>query len=100
MCSYHTLVNPVENDKSLGNIDRVSDVINFAEIYQLFLQALRTRFILKFITFRSVWPGAYARHSVTPMERDPGALPLPNVVVFLQRSVGLFTPSGEMHGPV
>lgn len=43
----------VLNYKSLGNIDLLSDTVNFMEIHHLLFENLRMRFSLEFIIFRS-----------------------------------------------
>lgn len=65
---YGEIVNWAENDKSLGKVNLISDMINSVEIHRLFFETSNTRFVLEFIIFRSLWYGAYTIYNRAPTE--------------------------------
>lgn len=75
----------VQNDKGLGSIGLIPDMINFIDSHHLLFEHLRTRFVLEFVSFRSFWCDAFTMFDMTYIEVT-GAIPSSSVVIFLPQN--------------
>lgn len=96
ICRCGKIVYLVLNYKSLGNIDLLSDMINFIEIHHILFENLRMKFRLEFIIVRSFRHGflGYIWHD--PIGVTRAVLLSSSMVIFLSQNVWTVTLSGQI----